>query len=193
MFLYQGGLAICTRSASGRASKTQRRRLSKGIFAPPSSRKHQWFLLWFDLITKNPQECGECWQSVYDGQKPASQAGHQGRPDWTLLVKHQKLRSRSRSTSLYEGFVETHVQDDFKCWINRPSIMFLILQLDQYAWTHSYSKNWCYGHVLLLMICCRLLSTIKLLWIWSKKCQNKCYAVFFNHIDKMYHNYMLKD
>ena len=39
------------------------------------------------------------------------------------------------------------------------------------------------------MICCRLLFTVKLLWIWSKTCQNKYNAAFLNNTDNMFANF----
>ena len=103
---------------------------------------HQWCLLWFE----NPQECGESRQSVHAGQEPANQAGHQGGPVWTLLVKHQpltqplfmggSLRPMSKIILLNAGLT--------------GQLVFLLsgkIQLDLGVWTHSYSVHWCYGLV----------------------------------------------
>ena len=124
LFSHQGGLATCTRWASDRASKTTRRRLSRGILS-----HHQWFLVWFD----NPQECGESRQSVHAGQEPANQAGHQGGPVWPLLVKRQPLTQ----PLFMRGLLRSNVKDHFKCWIY--DLVFLLsgkIQLDLDVWTH---------------------------------------------------------
>ena len=179
---------------------TTRRRLSRGIFTISS-------LVIFGLIWQSPGvwrvlTICTCWTGTC---KPSWASR------WTSLDAPCKTPT-SHSTPFYEGLVEANVKDHFKCWIY--DLVFLLsgkIQLDLDVWTHLTAnidvmvllrKSNCSScnilekrpsfdaKFLLLMICCRLLFTVKLLWIWSQKCQNKCNAAFLNYTDNMFVNYL---
>ena len=83
------------------------------------------------------QECGGCWQSVHDGQEPASQAGHQGRPDWTLPLN-------INNTQWSYFFVRSLLGLKSKIILNAKwtghlvCVAFWKIQLGQDVWTQSY-------------------------------------------------------